>query len=981
MSRVAVAFEKLRGYQWVRIPYLDAAERYVNTGDHAALAQVKPFGQQGSFWGRTLAEGIGHPPNWNDSDRRALHVLGAAHLFDAVGDWFNDALATEKADEDFHALLRSELAVVQVPPDSVLALTARRVPTLARSGRPTSAGRFLLALTNDELSQAISATAHHASSLRLLEFMLDHAADRVPLFAMHFLKSQEGWLRPQACAQLLNKGSRFEDTVQQAFETEPAVHTKFWISTHLFALAPDKYRSQTLQAARASLAGTSMSNNHHQVGPWLVEHFGREVLDDMVTYLSKGPNEFAKRPILAATVQALGRESLPAVLAALSHGKSETKLAALPYLIALDDGTHRHLIQDEVTAGFTHEEANTIVRYVAVATRWDVAVLADALWPLLDHKSKPVRESAARALGRMGEAVIDRAAELLNARRGQARLAAVTVLATANVPAALARLEARLDTEEDEDVRDAILLALQAAWRAEGRTLSSADIDARITRIAAKLGCPVAKWLDDSRLPPLRMSDGRPLTQEQTRYILFRQSRAKNIVADVEVAPFLALIDRTTSGAFALDLLKGFLGSGADAGDRWVLTLTGLLGDDRVVPIISRQIRDWADNSRGKLAEYAVQALALLGSDEALLAVDSMAIRYRTKNKNIGKAAVDAFASAAEAQGLTPDELGDRVVPWLGFEPDQPRVLTLGAKRVEAGIGLDLKLRFQDADSKKRIASLPKTAPKEILAEFKDLSASLKEIAKAQLLRIENLMVRQRRWPAERWRKMFLRHPLLLPFAIQLVWGVYDSQGKRTACFRSLEDRTLTDSSDTTFELPPTSLVGIVHPLELTPPERQEWQVHLADNEVTSPFPQLERPVVLVAPEEMSHRSYTALRGTALNGMTFKGRAERLGWQRGSVCDGGGIISYWKSFPASGCDAFLGVDGMYIGMDMYTSVKLQDLFFVAGGSVEVGSYTYNDPENEDDARVVAFGKVPPIVFSEIMGDLTKIAAQAKAESD
>ena len=52
---------------------------------------------------------------------------------------------------------------------------------------------------------------------------------------------------------------------------------------------------------------------------------------------------------------------------------------------------------------------------------------------------------------------------------------------------------------------------------------------------------------------------------------------------------------------------------------------------------------------RGRLAEYAVQALALLGTDAALLAVDAMAIRYRSKNKNIGKAVSEAFAEAARA--------------------------------------------------------------------------------------------------------------------------------------------------------------------------------------------------------------------------------------------------------------------------------------------------------------------------------------------
>ena len=61
------------------------------------------------------------------------------------------------------------------------------------------------------------------------------------------------------------------------------------------------------------------------------------------------------------------------------------------------------------------------------------------------------------------------------------------------------------------------------------------------------------------------------------------------------------------------------MASKVDASDRWALAVAGLLGDDRIVLILSQQIREWADSSRGKMAEYAVEALALLGTDAALL--------------------------------------------------------------------------------------------------------------------------------------------------------------------------------------------------------------------------------------------------------------------------------------------------------------------------------------------------------------------------
>ena len=96
------------------------------------------------------------------------------------------------------------------------------------------------------------------------------------------------------------------------------------------------------------------------------------------------------------------------------------------------------------------------------------------------------------------------------------------------------------------------------------------------------------------------------------------------------------------------------------------------------------------------MAASAKRALALLGSNAALTAIVAPAIRYRTGTKNIGKAAVEGFAEAAKRLGITPDELGDRVDPWLGFEPDTSRVIDSGDRRIEASIGPDFKLTFHD---------------------------------------------------------------------------------------------------------------------------------------------------------------------------------------------------------------------------------------------------------------------------------------------
>ncbi len=981
MGDIQAAFQRIRGNTWAQIPWLDSAERYVAAGDRRDLAQVGPAVRNGYVLG-SLAQAMATPPVWREADRRVLHVLATAQVLELLRDWLDDALKDEQDGEDRFGLVRAELAAMKVGDAALAALVARRVRRLASGPRPTSAGRFLLAQRDGVLNDAVVSAADELGAAAqlpaLLGFFLDAAPERARAILPAFLGTKGSKLAP-ICAFLLERtGERYEKDVLTVFRGEADPHTRFWIGVALDALAPARHGRAVLDAARASLAGPAVSNNHASVAAWMLKRFPDETLGDVVANVSAPGNPFFQRRVVSAAVQALGVRAAPAVLAGLEHGDVETRLAAIEHLLEL--GQHLDVARAAIVAGLGDEAPGAVVRFVALAARADLAGLAPQLWPLLGHKSKPVRDAGARALGRLGEAAVAPAREQLASRKAPSRLAAVGVLAVAATPAALAALEQRLDAEEDEGVRDAIYRALAEGWRAAGRAFTHADVEARIARAEPRLAQPPARWVEVATLHRPRDADGRELTERELRYLLFRQSRAKEMAADVEAAPLLARV-RGGGGDLAIELFRQFVASGADAGDRWAMALCALVGDDRLVPVLARQVREWADASRGKLAEYGAQALALLGTDEALVAVDALALRYRVKNKNVGRAAVEAFAAAAEAQGLTADELGDRVVPWMGFPREGPRVIEAGGKRIEVVIGLDLKLAFRDAATGKRVASVPKSAPEEVRAELKDLAASLREVAKAQVLRLENLMVRQRRWPAEAWRAAFLAHPLLVPFAVRLVWARYGAEGRRGVTFRALADWSLTDAGDGAVEVPADGTVGIVHPLELTEEERQAWRLHLADHEVEPPFAQLDRPVVHVTDGALATRSYDALGGTSLNALTFKGRAERLGWHRGSVCDGGGITSYWKSFPAAGADAFLGLDGMYMGIDMNASIELGTLRFVRGGSVAVGSYTYDDPANDDDPRVLSFGEVPPIVFSEVMGDLSRIAGSEGFSED
>jgi len=855
------------------------------------------------------------------------------------------------------------------------------------SGQPGPVGEFLLAQSDQDLANAAEKAE---STFDTFKFLCRHVPQRVESFARQFLYEGDQRFRhlsPRCCKILLELNSaQYESVVVNALKQESSLRSQIQVIRILAAHFPSKYEQKARELslrllrpdAREDISFHDLTDAFH----WLVETYQEKILDLLLPHLEAYHWDHGLQENLRTLVELLGPASRPGVRAAAGHFSHLVRLDALGILMAWDHPEDNALIQSTIERGISEGDSGVIVRYVGLAGRWKPDQLEDALWKLFEHKSKPVRQAAARSLARAGDRIAGKGIELLAAKKPAVRAAAVTLLAQLPTPPAIAALERRVDEETDEEIRDQILMVLDQVWKSQGKKITRADINQRKERMAGKLTAPPADWIDEKRLPPLLFSGKKKeaLSTEMVRYLLYRQSRAKQIRPDVEAGPLYALIDRTTSGDFAIAFLKMFFASPMAADDRWALTLAALLGDDRLVPSLMQQIRKWVETSRGKMAEYAAQALALLGTDTALCAVDALSIRYRSKQKNIGQAAGQAFSEAAERLGITVDELGDRVVPWLGFEEGEPRLIEQGDKKIEARIGLDFKLEFRDLVKGKKVASLPGSLPAEIKVEFKDLAATLREVVKGQLARLENLMVRQFRWPVERWQELYLVHPLLLPFACRLIWGFYDAHGKLQKTFRALEDRTLTNEQDEPVTLSESGFVGLLHPLELTGELRQAWVTHLADYSIEPPISQLERPVITVGEDEKNQRISSRYSITELNGMTFKNRSERLGWQRGSVVDAGGISSYRKCYPGAGADVVLELENMYIGMGMDESIRLGRFYFIKTGSVAFGSYQYDEPQNDQDERLIPFGEVPPIVFSETMGDLVKISGQKQAEA-
>ena len=953
--------------------------KYVEEGDEKSLETMRSLvPKHGTPWMYEVWKYLPAPEKLTAEEKRVMHAATLVRRTDEVAGWVREGIAASPEKEEAYLAAYLEACGTESA-DRVRAaaglLEGGPEIGLVPEADPNGVEAFLLSLTDAELAEVAGQDDRYHWLLRLL---LQRAPERAAAVCKKYLlypRRDTQYLNCEACELLLEyDAGRYENVVAKAFCEEATAASRFRVGVALTALSPEKYREETAAIARNTLTLSTWFHESGGMCEWLAEQFGVEALEEVTSCLKRTFHAGHARHILSNIVSILGRETRPAVIAAMENPYVGPRRVALEQLVAWGEPSDRELIRSGFERGVQDDDRDEVVRYAKVAAG-ALPELEDLVWKLLKHKSQLVRDAAARTLGRLGDACIPEASKLLVAKSATARSSAVKVLRASGTPAAYQLLEGRLDLESDEEVRDLILLSLEFVWEAEGRTITPGEIEKRMERIADRLQGPVAAWLNEPQLAPLCYAEGgTSLSPVEVRYLLYRQSRAKEMQVDVEARPLLALIDRGSSGDFALAVLKMFLGGDMDSRDRWAMVIAGVLGDDRIVPPLMQQIRAWVDGRRGKMAEYATQALALLGTDMALASLDSLSMRYRNKQRNIGRAASEAFADAARRLGVTLDELGDRVVPWLGFKPGQPRILEEGGRRLEVGIGLDFKLAYTDLEKGKKIRSLPGVMPAAVKAEYKELAALIREVVKGQLVRVENLMVRQFRWSAPRWRELYGTHPLLFPFAVQLVWGVYGEDGGLLATFRALEDRTFTGADDEAFEIPDEDgvTIGMVHPLELTKEQRDRWSEHLVDYKIEPPFPQIHRPVVFVSESERELRLSKKYCGTEIAMMTFRSRAERHGWQRGLVCESGTIWCYHKSFAGAGVDAMLELEGFYVEMDMYSEISLEKFYFVRAGRI-LESGDRGEPLNADDERLIPFGDVPPVVYSETVSDLERIA--------
>jgi hypothetical protein len=604
--------------------------------------------------------------------------------------------------------------------------------------------------------------------------------------------------------------------------------------------------------------------------------------------------------------------------------------------------------------------------------KYDGALTADTienLWRIAEQSDHNNGIKAAKEIAkRMGETAISRAVKMLSEQLLDGKLVGEYILSYINSQNANNILRAHIENETQKEV-------LETA------------------KVLKKLTKPVLDWL--ANYPPLNYKNGTDTLDSATINFLFYRIVSSNH-SDQLIRPILLLIDRKTSAPFAKWLLDYYFQNGANSKLKGFLTLGVMLGGDNEIAFLQRNIVSFVDNKRTAMAKFLIEILALQGSQKALRTVDFLSRKYKTKNKSIGETANRVFNTIAEELNMTPYELADSVIPDFGFD-GLFKEFDANNETYRAYIGNDFKLAFLDEDNK-NLKALPKGTSAAVKDEFKEIGKEIRDIVKSQSSRLEQYLVIQRRWSVDKWEGLFLTNPTLFIYAVRLIWGIFDDKNTLISVFRCQEDQSLTDaegneidfdalksSADVreTFKVSLTfspentvytegSLklsIGMVHPIDLTAETIDFWKNDLLDNGIEPIFPQLNRRVFLSEKTNINLCICDEFEGVQVGGYTFLSRLDKNGWLKGSIGEGAAILSYYKTFMDVELLAIVTQTGDLSIGNYDVNAAIGKIMFVKKNGIGFNNYQYNEPRKMNDPRLVRFGDVPPIVYSEVMADM------------
>jgi hypothetical protein len=477
----------------------------------------------------------------------------------------------------------------------------------------------------------------------------------------------------------------------------------------------------------------------------------------------------------------------------------------------------------------------------------------------------------------------------------------------------------------------------------------------------------IPAWADPQSLPQVLLQGRKAaLPEESVKYLLLMLAVSKSGEPYPGVQKAKDICDPASLAAFAWALFENWCGAEYPPKEAWAFDALRWFGDDETARHLSLMVRLWPGENGHHRAVTGLDVLADIGGSAALTQLYE--ISQKVKFKALRERAARRVTDIADDLGLTPEQLGDRLVPDLGLAPSGTLVLDYGPRQFTVGFDEQLK-PFVTDQAGKRLKALPKPGAKDdaelapvAYQRFSGLKKDVRTLAASQIARFELAMVTQRCWTSQEFREFFVGHPVLRHIVRRLVWATFTGDEAGTS-FRVAEDQTFADVSDDEYTLADDASIGIVHPLHLGG-DVKAWSDVFADYEILQPFEQLGRTVYTLTDEEKAAGELTRFDGME----TPVGKVlalERRGWQRGAPQDAGIQSWIWRPLPGGG--------SVTVDLDPGISVGYVGEF---GGVQRFRAVFISDHREGEDhwsgREYPPLGRLDAVTASELLRDLTGV---------
>jgi hypothetical protein len=542
-----------------------------------------------------------------------------------------------------------------------------------------------------------------------------------------------------------------------------------------------------------------------------------------------------------------------------------------------------------------------------------------------------------------------------------------TKLLAKGIPAALQWFPfANLPAVHWSDTGKLVAPDILKAWLVQTCKFKAAEPSALLRRYAAGLRVDEREALGQFLLDAWIAEDVKPHTRDEAEKLAMSSAQSFHQSAARHPQYYPEYVGMTLEQIYARTLpaqLEIPQGSATDS--KGVLALAAACtGADASVPI-ARYVKKWY-GTRVHQAKALLQVLAWVDHPSATQSLLAIGTRFRTKS--LQQEATRLAEQIAERKGWSLAELADRTIPTAGLDENGSLELDYGPRQFYARLDQGMNFVLFDAEDKP-LKSLPDPRKdddeEKAAAAKKQFAASrkeLKQLLEQQRMNLYEAMCVQRRWAYDDWEAYLNRHPVMRHYCQRLVW--LTQCGEDTLTFRPLPDGTLTDVEDNSVTLSPDHIISLAHQMTTSSEIGSKWLQHLSDYEVTPLFDQFGRSSPAITEEQQRQRELRDFEGWLVETFKLRGRATKLGYNRGATGDGGWFHEYVKRFPTTDLQAVIEFTGNVLPEENRTAAMLKL------------SFQRDNPNGSGyDAAGLPLNKVPAVLLTECWNDFRQMAAE------